>query len=88
VCNPELVVLIGVAAALASPLFGAALLLAFALGRAVPIVIGAWAIGWLENLRGLSKYQKTFEFLGAVTLIASGLYMLNAYYIWIPELAI
>ena len=88
VCNPELVVLIGAAAALASPLFGAALLLAFALGRAVPIVLGAWAIGWLEHLRGFSKYQKTFELLGAVTLIASGLYMLNAYYIWIPELAI
>jgi cytochrome c-type biogenesis protein len=44
--------------------------------------------GWLENLSILSKYQKGFEIAGAVTLIASGLYMLNAYYFWIPSLAI
>src|SRR5712691_44864 len=51
VCNPELVVLIGAAAASASPFFGAALLLAFSIGRAIPIVLGASAIGWLENLK-------------------------------------
>jgi cytochrome c-type biogenesis protein len=87
VCNPELVVLIGAAAALASPLFGAALLLAFSIGRAIPIALGAFAVGWLENLSVLSKYQKRFELLGGVALIGSGLYMLNAYYFWIPELA-
>jgi cytochrome c-type biogenesis protein len=88
VCTPELVVLIGAAAAIASPLFGAALLLAFSIGRAIPIVLGASAVGWLENLSGLSKYQRRFELLGGITLIGSGLYMLNAYYFWIPELAI
>jgi len=88
VCNPELVVLIGAAAALASPLFGAALLLAFALGRAIPIVVGASAVGWLENLKMFSKYQKPVEVLGALTLIVFGIYMLNAYYFWIPALAL
>jgi cytochrome c-type biogenesis protein len=88
VCNPELVVLIGAAAALASPLFGAALLLAFSVGRAIPIVLGASAVGWLENLSVLGKYQKGFEIAGAVVMIASGLYMLNAYYFWVPSLAI
>lgn len=88
VCNPELVVLIGAAAALASPLFGAALLLAFALGRAVPIVLGAAAVGWLENLKPLSNYQKPIELLGGLTMILFGLYMLNTYYFWIPGLAI
>ena len=88
VCTPELVVLIGAAAALGSPLFGAALLLAFSIGRAIPIMLGASAVGWLENLSVLSKYQKRFELSGAVALIGSGLYMLNAYYFWIPELAI
>lgn len=88
VCTPALVVLLGAAAAIASPLFGAVLLLAFAIGRAIPIALGAWAAGWLENLTVLSKYQKGFEIAGAVTLIASGLYMLNAYYFWIPSLAI
>jgi cytochrome c-type biogenesis protein len=34
---------IGAAAAIASPLFGAVLLLAFSLGRAIPIALGAWA---------------------------------------------
>jgi cytochrome c-type biogenesis protein len=87
VCNPELVVLIGAAAALASPLFGAALLLAFAIGRAIPIVLGASAVGWLENLRVFSNYQKPIEILGSLTLIAFGLYMLNAYFFWIPDLA-
>lgn len=88
VCTPALVVLLGAAAAIASPLFGTVLLLAFAIGRAIPIALGAWAAGWLENLSVLSKYQKAFEIAGAATLIASGLYMLNAYYFWIPELAI
>lgn len=88
VCTPALVVLLGAAAATASPLFGAVLLLAFSIGRAIPIAFGAWAAGWLENLSVLTRYQKGFEIAGAVTLIASGLYMLNAYYFWIPSLAI
>jgi cytochrome c-type biogenesis protein len=88
VCTPALVILLGAAAGIASPLFGAILLLAFSLGRAVPIAVGAWAAGWLENLAFLSKYQKGFEIAGAVTLIVSGLYMLNAYYFWLPSLAI
>jgi cytochrome c-type biogenesis protein len=87
VCTPALVVLLGAAAAIASPLFGAVLLLAFSVGRAIPIMLGAWASAWLENLSVLSKYQKGFEIAGAVTLIASGCYMLNAYYFWIPSLA-
>lgn len=88
VCNPELVVLIGAAAALASPLFGATLLLAFAVGRAIPIVLGVSALGWLENLKVFSRYQKPIEVLGGFTLIVFGVYMLNAYYFWIPALAI
>ena len=88
VCTPALVALLGAAAATASPLFGAVLLLAFSIGRAIPIAFGAWAAGWLENLSVLTRYQKGFEIAGAVTLIASGLYMLNAYYFWIPSLAI
>jgi cytochrome c-type biogenesis protein len=87
VCTPALVILLGAAAGFASPVFGAVLLLSFSLGRAIPIALGAWALGWLENLSLLTKYQKGFEIAGAVTLIASGLYMLNSYYFWIPSLA-
>ena len=87
VCNPELVVLIGAAAALASPLFGAALLFAFAVGRAIPLVLGASAVGWFESLNSLSRYQRPIEVLGGITLMVFGVYMLNAYYFWIPALA-
>lgn len=86
-CTPALVVLLGATAGLGSPWIGAALLLAFAVGRAVPVALGAMSIGWLENLHGLAAFRRTFETLGGVTLIASGLYMLNAYFFWVPALA-
>jgi cytochrome c-type biogenesis protein len=86
-CTPALVVLLGVATTLGSALTGALLLLAFALGRAVPVALGSFAVGWLEGLRGLASYRRAFEILGGVTLVAAGLYMLNAYFFWIPELA-
>lgn len=87
-CTPVLIVLLGVAAGIGSPLFGAVLLFAFAVGRALPVLLGGWAVGALENLKMLSRYQKWFEVAGGVLLIASGLYMLNAYFIVIPELAV
>lgn len=86
-CTPALVILLGVATGIGSPLFGATLLLAFALGRAVPIMLGAWAIGWLESLKPLHHVQRIFELVGALLLILSGLYMLNAYFFFIPDLA-
>jgi len=70
-----------------SPWYGIALILAFAFGRAVPILIGAGAIGWLEGFRVLERYQKKFEVIGALVLILAGLYMLNAYLFVIPALA-
>jgi cytochrome c-type biogenesis protein len=88
VCTPALAVLLGVTVGMGSVLLGVVLLLAFALGRAVPIAIGAVAVGWLENLKGLSRYRRGFEIAGGLTLIVMGFYMLNAVYIWIPDLAI
>ncbi len=86
-CTPALIVLLGVAAAGGSATWGAILLLAFALGRAVPIALGAVGIGWFEKFRSFSRYQRAFDILGGITLIAMGLYMLNAYFFVIPELA-
>lgn len=86
-CTPALIILLGVATAIGSPWFGATLFLAFALGRAVPIALGAFAMSWLENLKPLAHSQKTFEIIGAIVLILSGLYMLNAYLFFIPQLA-
>ena len=87
VCTPALVVLLGVATTIGSAVTGALLLLAFALGRAVPVVLGSLAVGWLESLRFLAAYRRAFEVVGGLTLVAAGLYMLNAYFFWIPELA-
>jgi cytochrome c-type biogenesis protein len=86
-CTPALIILLGVATGIGSPWFGATLLLAFALGRALPIILGAWAVGWLESLKPLQRAQKSFEIIGALLLVLSGLYMLNAYYLFIPDLA-
>jgi cytochrome c-type biogenesis protein len=82
-----LVVLLGVTAGLGSVLLGVVLLLAFALGRAVPLAVGASAMSWLENLNGLARYRRAFEIAGGLTLIVMGLYMLNAMLFWIPALA-
>ena len=88
VCTPTLVVLLGVTAGIGSVWLGVVLLLAFALGRAVPVAIGAFAVGWLENLNRFARYRRGFEIGGGLLLIAMGFYMLNAVYIWIPELAV
>jgi cytochrome c-type biogenesis protein len=64
------------------------LLLAFAVDGAIPIALGAFALGWLENLKSLSRFRRGFEIAGGLTLIAMGFYMLNAVLFWIPELAI
>ena len=87
VCTPALVVLLGVTAGIGSVLLGVVLLLAFALGRAVPIAVGAFAVGWLENLNRLSRYRRGFEIAGGLTLIVMGIYMLNAVLFWVPALA-
>lgn len=86
-CTPALVVLLGIAAGIGSALFGMILLLAFAVGRSIPMIVGAAAIGWLEGLKGLSRSQRAFDVIGGIALILSGLYMLNAYFFVIPELA-
>ncbi len=87
VCTPVLVVLLGVTAGLGSVALGVVLLLAFALGRAVPIALGACTMSWLENLSGLARYRRAFEIAGGLTLIGTGFYMLNATLFWIPALA-
>jgi cytochrome c-type biogenesis protein len=87
-CTPALVILLGVAAGVGSPVFGTVLLVSFALGRAIPIVLGTGAVGWLESLKTLRNHQRAFEIAGGLILIAAGLYLLNAYFILIPALAV
>ncbi|BAU49683.1 cytochrome C biogenesis protein [Sulfurifustis variabilis] len=79
-CTPALLVMLTAAAGIGSVSFGFALLLAFALGRSVPILLGAWAVGWLESLKALTRWQKAFEIAGALVLIGSGAYLINEYF--------
>jgi len=79
-CTPALLVMLTSAAAIGSVPFGVALLLAFALGRSVPIALGAFAVGWLESLKVFTRWQRVFEILGGLTLIASGAYLIYEYF--------
>ena len=87
-CTPALVVLLGVAAGLGSVTFGVLLLLAFAIGRALPILLGGWAVGALEAMKPLGRHHRAFETAGGIVLVLMGLYMLNAFFLLIPELAV
>lgn len=49
ICTPALVILLGTVAGLGSPWVGAVVLLSFAIGRVIPVALGAFAVGWLEN---------------------------------------
>lgn len=55
------------------------LLLAFALGNG--------AVGWLERLRLLARYQRGFEIVRVIAMILTGLYLFNVYFFVVPELA-
>lgn len=87
ICTPALVVLLGATAALGSALVGALLLAAFALGRSVPILLGAFAIGWLKRAPAVDRFRRPFEIVSGLMMLLAGFYMLNAYFIWIPTLA-
>ncbi|MFK5915706.1 MAG: cytochrome c biogenesis protein CcdA, partial [Woeseiaceae bacterium] len=79
-CTPALLVTLTASAAIGSVSFGFALLLAFALGRSIPVILGAWSMGWLESLKVLSGYQKIFEIIAGIVLVLAGLYLLNEYF--------
>jgi len=79
-CTPALMVALTSSAAVGSVAFGMALLLAFAVGRSIPILLGAWSMGYLESFRIFSHHQKKFELFAGVTLVITGLYMLNEYF--------
>lgn len=82
-CTPALLVTLTASAAIGSVSFGFALLLAFALGRSIPIILGAWSMGWLESLQMLSRYQRTLEVIAGFVLVLTGVYLLNEYFYFI-----
>ncbi|MFV1996437.1 MAG: cytochrome c biogenesis CcdA family protein [Acidiferrobacterales bacterium] len=82
-CTPALLVTLTASAAIGSVPFGLALLLAFAAGRSIPIILGAWSMGWLDSLSMFSRHQKTLEVIAGITLVGTGLYLINEYFFFI-----
>ena len=82
-CTPALLVLLTASASIGSVGFGFLLLLAFALGRSVPVILGAGSMGWLESLSFLRQRQKLFEIIAGTILILSGLYLINEYFLFV-----
>jgi cytochrome c-type biogenesis protein len=82
-CSPGLWIALGASASIGSPLYGALLLFIFALGRTLPLLVGAFSIGWLESLKPLAAWRAAFETIGGVTLILVGIYVLNDYFLWL-----
>lgn len=80
-CTPVLLVTLTASSAIGSVPFGITLLTAFAIGRSIPIMLGAWSMGWLESLKILSRHQKKVEILAGITLMLTGVYMLYEYLI-------
>ncbi len=80
VCAPALLVALTASASIGSAPFGFALLLAYALGRSIPIILGAWGVGWLQSLKSLTQHQKVFEVIAGFTLVLTGLYFINNYF--------
>lgn len=83
VCSPGLWVAIGASASFGSIGYGAALLLLFAVGRAIPVMLSAASMGWLENLRPLSNWRRRLEAAGGCILMFIGFYVINDYYHWV-----
>jgi len=79
-CTPALLVMLTSSVAVGSVGFGVALLGAFALGRSIPMILGAISMSWLEKMSLFTKYQKIFEKISALVLIFIGLYLLNEYF--------
>ena len=80
-CTPALLVTLTASTSIGSVPFGVALLTSFAVGRSIPILLGAWSMGWLESLQMLAHHQKKVEIIAGITLMLTGIYMLYDYLI-------
>jgi len=80
ICSPGLLIALSASAAVGSIPYGVLLLLMFAVGRTLPILIGAFSMGYLESLKSFSRWQHYLERLGGISLIMIGFYLLNEYF--------
>jgi cytochrome c-type biogenesis protein len=80
ICSPGLLIALSASASVGSVPYGALLLLMFGIGRTLPVMIGAWSIGYLESLKSFARWQHYLEKMGGITLILMGFYLLNEYF--------
>ena len=80
-CSPGLWVALSASAAIGSASYGALLLLVFGIGRTLPVLIGAFSMGYLESFKPLLRWHHWFELIGGISLILIGLYLLNEYFL-------
>jgi len=76
-CAPALLITLTASAGSGSVWFGAVLLLAFGLGRVIPIMIGVLAISWLTTFHHMAAYYRWIEISGGITLVLTGLYLID-----------
>ena len=86
-CTPALLVMLTASATVHSLPFGIALLSSFALGRSLPVLMGASGLAWLENFPGMAQSVPALKIMGGMVMMTMGLYLLNGYFYWIPALA-
>ena len=80
-CAPALLISLTGSAAIGSAPFGFALLLAFGVGRSVPILLSAMGIGWLKSLNRLQPAQNALAMVAGITLTLTGFYLIGDYLI-------
>ena len=73
-CTPLLLPVLGTAALAADPGLGATLLLAFGVGRGVPVVLAGGVTGVLKRLLGSWVLVERFERVGAVLFLLAAAY--------------
>jgi len=80
-CAPALLVSLTASAAIGSAPFGFALLLAFGVGRSVPILLSAMSMSWLKSLNRLQHAQNALAMVAGGALTLTGFYLLGDYLI-------
>jgi len=81
-CTPALMATLSASANEGSVAYGIALLGLFALGRSIPILIGAWSFEKLDSMVILTHHQKKLEVVAGLIMIILGFYLINEYYLF------
>lgn len=74
--TPVMLIILTYAFAKGTPFYGASLLFAYALGRAVPVILVGIFMGLVKGLMQLSRYTKYLEKAAGMVMLALGIYFI------------